>query len=174
MYNNYEQLQTTATRNAPIRSKDSYNGSSASSTSSAPASSVGGASTTTYRSVMGPRVTLLQRSRAVGFGVGMSGTNQRIQQNYASSTYSASLSQGSLASLVNASGVAIRGGNGTYGSSGVNAAAAQINATRLREKRDLVFLNDKFAQYLEKVRYLEADNRKLVMEFNYLRDLRGQ
>ncbi|CAF1089933.1 unnamed protein product [Rotaria sordida] len=52
--------------------------------------------------------------------------------------------------------------------------AAEANATRLREKHDLVILNDKFATYIEKVRFLEAHNRKLQMELEFLRSRVGQ
>ncbi|CAF3095835.1 unnamed protein product [Rotaria socialis] len=155
MYNNYEQLQSTSSRSSGIHTEESFVGS--------------GVGTTAYRSAMGPRVTSSQRSRATGFGSGIS----RIQQSSLSSVSGSNFGQG-LASLVNVAGVAIRGSRSATYASITDAASLQIQSTRLREKRDLVFLNDKFAQYVEKVRYLEAHNRKLAMELNYLQNRSGQ
>merc|ERR1711931_462239 len=43
----------------------------------------------------------------------------------------------------------------------VAPAAASLIAQREREKRDLQELNDRFASYIERVRFLEADNKRL-------------
>lgn len=40
---------------------------------------------------------------------------------------------------------------------------------REREKRELSQLNDRFASYIERVRFLEKDNRKLQVELDQLR-----
>lgn len=40
---------------------------------------------------------------------------------------------------------------------------------RRREKRELIHLNDRFASYIERVRYLEAENKKLQYELDHLR-----
>ena len=40
---------------------------------------------------------------------------------------------------------------------------------REREKRELSNLNDRFASYIERVRYLEAQNKKLQLELEHLR-----
>lgn len=45
-----------------------------------------------------------------------------------------------------------------------------FNQTREKEKLELSTLNDKFADYVEKVRYLEAQNKKVQMETNLLSD----
>ncbi|CAF4467357.1 unnamed protein product, partial [Rotaria magnacalcarata] len=79
-----------------------------------------------------------------------------------------------IVNCINVAGVAIRGGRSATYTCTTDAASLQIQSARLREKRDLVFLNDKFAQYVEKVRYLEAHNRKLAMELNYLQNRSGQ
>jgi len=42
--------------------------------------------------------------------------------------------------------------------------------TREKEKFELSTLNDKFADYVEKVRYLEAQNKKVQMETNLISD----
>jgi hypothetical protein len=43
---------------------------------------------------------------------------------------------------------------------------------REREKRELGHLNDRFASYIERVRYLEAQNKKLLLELEHLRYVR--
>jgi intermediate filament protein if len=100
--------------------------------------------TTAYRSAVGPRVNTFSRSRPTGLGVGT-----RMYQNHQSTGFGGG-------------GVPLRGG------------AVAINTTRQRDKRDLETLNDKFAQYVEKVRFLEAHNRKLAMELEVLRNRTGQ
>jgi uncharacterized protein (UPF0335 family) len=45
-----------------------------------------------------------------------------------------------------------------------------IFPARERERCELSTLNDKFADYIEKVRYLEAQNRKIQMDSNHLYD----
>jgi dGTP triphosphohydrolase len=42
------------------------------------------------------------------------------------------------------------------------------NQTREKERFELSTLNDKFADYVEKVRYLEAQNKKIQIDANYL------
>jgi hypothetical protein len=44
------------------------------------------------------------------------------------------------------------------------------NQTRERERFELSTLNDKFADYVEKVRYLEAQNKKIQIDANHLTD----
>ncbi len=43
-----------------------------------------------------------------------------------------------------------------------------FNQTREKERFELSTLNDKFADYVEKVRYLEAQNKKTQMDTNFL------
>jgi intermediate filament protein if len=50
-----------------------------------------------------------------------------------------------------------------------NPAVQVIAENRDREKRELMNLNDKFASYVERVRFLEVHNRKLQMELDDLR-----
>ena len=45
-----------------------------------------------------------------------------------------------------------------------------FHQTREKEKFELSTLNDKFADYVEKVRYLEAQNKKVQMETGLLSD----
>ncbi len=42
------------------------------------------------------------------------------------------------------------------------------NQTREKERFELSTLNDKFADYVEKVRYLEAQNKKIQIDANHL------
>ena len=46
-----------------------------------------------------------------------------------------------------------------------------VKNTREREKMDMRDLNERFANYIEKVRFLEAQNRKLASE---LEELKGK
>ncbi|UJR26174.1 hypothetical protein I4U23_007517 [Adineta vaga] len=52
---------------------------------------------------------------------------------------------------------------------GKSAAVVAIQENREREKRELSHLNDRFASYIERVRYLEALNKKLQLELEHLR-----
>ncbi|KAL3311483.1 Lamin A C, partial [Cichlidogyrus casuarinus] len=68
----------------------------------------------------------------------------------------------------------------TLPSSTANGVAAMHSGVhtilqgREREKKDLQQLNERFATYIEKVRFLEAQNRKLVSELNQLKDRWGK
>ncbi len=150
MYTHYEQRQERTAHDYD-RVDDSYDVSSTGST---------------YRSAMGPRVTNVQRSRQSG--IGGAGVMTRIYQSIQSTGGSANFGQGGLAALASFPGVPMRGA----GSS--STALVGLNLTRQRDKRELVQLNDKFAQYIEKVRFLEAQNRKLVLELEALRNRSGQ
>lgn len=126
---------------------------------------VSNTSGSTYRSAMSPRVTNLSRGRPSALGG--SGVMTRVYQSIQSTSGNAGFGQG-LAGLVNFPGVPLRGS--TAGST----ALVGFNVTRQRDKRELEQLNDKFAQYLEKVRFLEAQNRKLDMELKALQGRSGQ
>ncbi|CAF1140371.1 unnamed protein product [Rotaria sp. Silwood1] len=122
---------------------------------------------TTYRSTMSPRVTNVQRSRPLAFGGG-GGVTTRIYQNFQAGGGGRGGFGPGLASLANFPGVPIRG------SGNVSTALVGLTSTRHRDKRELEQLNDKFAQYIEKVRFLEAQNRKLSLELDALRNRSGQ
>ncbi|CAJ0938057.1 unnamed protein product, partial [Mesorhabditis belari] len=53
-------------------------------------------------------------------------------------------------------------------------AASTIRDSREREKKDLGDLNDRLASYIEKVRFLEAQNRKLATDLDALRSKWGK
>jgi chromosome segregation ATPase len=68
--------------------------------------------------------------------------------------------------------------NNNFGYGGVpmkpkNAAVVTITENREKEKRDLMVLNDKFASYVERVRFLEVHNKKLQMELDALKNRAG-
>ncbi|KAK3599243.1 hypothetical protein CHS0354_012853 [Potamilus streckersoni] len=62
---------------------------------------------------------------------------------------------------------------GSYGN--ISSGGAQtIKQTREKEKKDMQDLNERFAGYIEKVRFLEAQNRKLGNELDELRGKWGK
>ncbi|KAL7674348.1 hypothetical protein ACOME3_000629 [Neoechinorhynchus agilis] len=127
-------------------------------------------STYSYKSNITPRSTMVQRrSGATGISGQLPQMMTRVSHSVVSgpSGYapSSSSAYGTLSSLVSA-GVPMR----PRGTGGMVA----LNETREREKRELSLLNDKFAQYVEKVRFLEAQNKKLQLELEALQNKAGQ
>lgn len=60
-------------------------------------------------------------------------------------------------------------------SSGTSSVAGiQLRETRQKEKQQLCELNDRFASYVERVRFLEAQNKKLQLELSSLKGKWGQ
>ncbi|CAF3743342.1 unnamed protein product [Rotaria sp. Silwood1] len=102
---------------------------------------------TTYQSAIRPRVTYVQRSRPLVFGSG--GVMTQVYQNFQAARERDVFGLGP-------------------------AALADFYTTRQREKHELEQLNDKFAQYIERVKFLEAHNKKLQMELDVLRSRAGQ
>ncbi|XP_067662781.1 60 kDa neurofilament protein-like isoform X3 [Haliotis asinina] len=62
------------------------------------------------------------------------------------------------------------GAYGTISATGVG----NVRSTRQREKKDMQDLNERFASYIEKVRFLEAQNKKLGNELEALRSKWGK
>ena len=148
MYTHYEQQRESRSGHDYDRVDDSFDTSTTGST---------------YRSAMAPRTTNFTRSRPSGLsGVTTTRTFQSIQSTGGSGHFAPG-----LASLVHS-------GIPTRGSVGGNTALVGFNSIRQRDKRELEQLNDKFAQYVEKVRFLEAQNRKLVLELDALKSRAGQ
>ncbi|KAH7716560.1 Protein IFA-1 a [Aphelenchoides avenae] len=64
----------------------------------------------------------------------------------------------------------VSGGASPFGQS----ASTAIRDAREREKKELMDLNDRLASYIEKVRFLEAQNRKLAADLDHLRNSWGK
>lgn len=65
---------------------------------------------------------------------------------------------------------AMPGAYANISSTGVN----HVKANREREKQDMRDLNERFANYIEKVRFLEAQNKKLAGELEELKSKWGK
>ncbi|CAF3990083.1 unnamed protein product [Rotaria magnacalcarata] len=115
----------------------------------------------TYHSIISPRVTEVKRTRPFSGGDGVTTRHLRSIQ-----TGGGSFHQG-LGALVNGSGVPV------HGTGNSNTSVVVYNELRVRDKHDLVKLNDKFAQYVESVRFLEAQNRKLMYEIEAIGSRNG-
>ena len=50
-----------------------------------------------------------------------------------------------------------------------NTGVQAVRVSREKEKRDMQDLNERFASYIEKVRFLEAQNRRLADELEKLK-----
>merc|ERR1712055_879162 len=55
-----------------------------------------------------------------------------------------------------------------------SAGVASVKTGRDKEKKDMQDLNERFASYIEKVRFLEAQNRKLAEELDHLKKQWGR
>jgi len=105
-----------------------------------------------YKSMMTPRSTVIQRTAYAGPGGGSSMSMTR--------SMSAGLGVMPMAA-------------GTYHT--VTSTGVQnVRQSREREKKDMQDLNERFASYIEKVRFLEAQNRKLADELEKLKTKWGK
>eukprot|EP00914_Ancora_sagittata_P021340 GHVO01042089.1.p1 GENE.GHVO01042089.1~~GHVO01042089.1.p1 ORF type:complete len:612 (-),score=136.28 GHVO01042089.1:1341-3176(-) len=106
----------------------------------------------TYKPVVHPRTTIIQRTVAGGGGPG--GYSSRVERSSGYNMYGAPAS----------------GAYATITSTGVN----NVRESRATEKKDMQDLNERFASYIEKVRFLEAQNRKLSDELDKLKSKWGK
>jgi basic type II keratin len=74
----------------------------------------------------------------------------------------------SISQSMSSSAVPLRGSGGSG-----NWALIPFNSQRVEEKRQLAELNDRFAEYIGKIRYLEAVNRKLSRDLDNIRNKKG-
>lgn len=102
---------------------------------------------TPYRAVIAPRNLVIQRTAA---GVGPGGGRTSYQIERSSGMMFAGAPSGAYANVTN---------------TGVTA----VKTSREREKKDMQDLNERFASYIEKVRFLEAQNRRLADELEKLK-----
>ena len=107
----------------------------------------GGDVLSNYRATVLPRQTIIHRTAYGGPG----GVNK-----------SQSISRSSAYGL--GSGLPA----GSYGTV-ANTGVKEVVTSRNREKKDMQDLNERFASYIEKVRFLEAQNRKLADELEKLK-----
>jgi intermediate filament protein if len=108
-----------------------------------------------YKSHIAPRSTTISRRNA--------GPARNIVQTVYSSS-------SGFASSSNSAGFLYGGG---VPMKPKNAAVVAIAENREKEKRELSQLNDKFASYVERVRFLEVHNKKLQMELEALKNRAG-
>lgn len=54
------------------------------------------------------------------------------------------------------------------------SGVTDVRDSRVQEKKDMQDLNERFASYIEKVRFLEAQNRRLADELDKLKQKWGQ
>lgn len=105
-----------------------------------------------YKSHIAPRSTTISRRNA--------GPGRTIVQT----VYSSGSSYGQGNAALYGGGVPLKP---------KNAAVVAIAENREKEKRELSQLNDKFASYVERVRFLEVHNKKLQMELEALKNRAG-
>ncbi|KAI0241594.1 60 kDa neurofilament protein, partial [Lamellibrachia satsuma] len=107
-----------------------------------------------YKSQMTPRnTTFVQRTSMGGGPVNSSVISRSVQR-------SMSYGQPNIAARVFSNITA----------TGVN----NVRESRVQEKKDMQDLNERFANYIEKVRFLEAQNRRLADELEKLKSKWGK
>jgi len=106
-----------------------------------------------YRSMIAPRTTIIQRT-SYGPSYGAQNKSQTVQKTHA----------------YNMMGAAPAGAYSNMTSAGV----MNVKTSRDKEKKDMQDLNERFASYIEKVRFLEAQNRKLADELDKLKSKWGK
>jgi len=106
-----------------------------------------------YRSLIQPRTTIITRS---AYGGPQQKNTVVSRQQQASYGYNQpQISAGAIQAIA---------------TSGV----ANVKSSRVTEKKDMQDLNERFASYIEKVRFLEAQNRKLADELDKLKSKWGK
>ncbi|KAK0404807.1 hypothetical protein QR680_017640 [Steinernema hermaphroditum] len=106
-----------------------------------------------------------------GRSVARESTGDRaMPQGVYSRSYEYEASGGRMLKIVTEMGSSMGSGLSPFGQN----AASTIRDSREREKKEISDLNDKLASYIEKVRFLEAQNRKLQADLEALRGKWGK
>jgi len=106
-----------------------------------------------YKSLIAPRNILINRTVVGPAGSGSSSSMSMSRR----STYGAA-----------GMGMGMGAPAGAY-QSVTNTGVQAVRTSREKEKRDMQDLNERFASYIEKVRFLEAQNRRLADELEKLK-----
>jgi intermediate filament protein if len=109
-----------------------------------------------YRSTIAPRNLVISRTSYGGPSGGGGGQRSSVSMERSYSYGSGGGLPASAYSVVTTAGV------------------SDVKTSREREKKDMQDLNERFASYIEKVRFLEAQNRKLADELDKLKSRWGK
>ena len=134
-----------------IQREEMYSGEPRSASSFEPSFGTG-ESTVGYMSAITPRQVMITRPVK-----NLGGGNRSVT------------SKMSISQSMSSSAVPLRGSAGGSG----NWALVPFTSQRVEEKRQLAELNDRFAEYIGKIRYLEAVNRKLSRDLENIRNKKG-
>lgn len=116
---------------------------------------------TLYKSQVHPRSTIVVQRTGTkggfggGYGGGFGGGSMHVESSMQRSLNLANSSSGAYQKLS-------------------QAGVGNVLQTRSKEKKDMQDLNERLASYIEKVRFLEAQNKKLVAELDDLKSKWGK
>jgi intermediate filament protein if len=104
-----------------------------------------------YRPLVSPRTTIITRSAyGPNVGVGSKTVSSSVVASRGVGSYSSHVPAGAYAKLT-------------------QTGVSNVKNDRQKEKKDMQDLNERLGSYIEKVRFLEAQNRKLVDELDKLK-----
>ncbi len=109
---------------------------------------------TIIRAGLQPRSVVIQRTASLGPGRA-GGSSMSMQRSMAYGAAPTGLSPGAYTAIT-------------------QTGVTNVKTSRAQEKKDMQDLNERFASYIEKVRFLEAQNRKLADELEKLKQKWGK